>query len=62
MDQNVEPQLLIIFILIHLAGNSTIYFGWINAYAEHLHSLPPVVWIGANASEPRRRSIRNAER
>ena len=42
---SISGQLLIIFILIHLAGNSTIYFGWINAYAEHLHSLPPVVWI-----------------
>jgi len=41
---SISGQLLIIFILIHLAGNSTIYFGWINAYAEHLHSLPPVVW------------------
>jgi len=42
---SISGQLLIIFILIHLVGNSTIYFGLINAYAEHLHSLPPVVWI-----------------
>ena len=42
---SISGQLLIIFVLIHLVGNSTIYFGWINAYAEHLHSLPPVVWI-----------------
>lgn len=42
---SISGQLLIIFVLIHLVGNSTIYFGWINAYAEHLHSMPPVVWI-----------------
>ncbi|WP_183360817.1 succinate dehydrogenase cytochrome b subunit [Geomonas limicola] len=42
---SISGQLLIIFVLIHLAGNSTIYFGWINAYAEHLHSMPPVVWV-----------------
>jgi succinate dehydrogenase / fumarate reductase cytochrome b subunit len=41
---SITGQLLIIFVLIHLVGNSTIFFGWINAYAEHLHSLPPVVW------------------
>ena len=43
---SVTGQLLIIFILIHLIGNSTIFFGpnGINAYAEHLHSLPPLVW------------------
>jgi succinate dehydrogenase / fumarate reductase cytochrome b subunit len=42
---SISGQLLIVFVLIHLVGNSTIYFGWINAYAEHLHSMPPVVWI-----------------
>ena len=43
---SITGQLLIIFILIHLIGNSTIFFGpnGINAYAEHLHSLPPLVW------------------
>lgn len=43
---SVTGQLLIIFVLIHLIGNSTIFFGpnGINAYAEHLHSLPPLVW------------------
>ena len=42
---SLTGQLLIIFILIHLIGNSTIFFGALNAYAEHLHSLPPLVWI-----------------
>ena len=41
---SITGQLLIIFVLIHLIGNSTIFFGLINAYAEHLHSLPPLVW------------------
>src|ERR1700681_2150462 len=41
---SITGQLLIIFILIHLVGNSTIFFGLLNAYAEHLHALPPLVW------------------
>jgi len=43
---SITGQLLIIFVLIHLIGNSTIFFGpnGINAYAAHLHSLPPLVW------------------
>lgn len=41
---SITGQLLIIFVLIHLIGNSTIYMGLLNAYAEHLHSLPPLVW------------------
>jgi succinate dehydrogenase / fumarate reductase, cytochrome b subunit len=41
---SITGQLLIIFVLIHLIGNSTIYMGLLNAYAEHLHALPPLVW------------------
>jgi len=43
---SITGQLLIIFVLIHLVGNSTIFFGpnGINAYAKHLHDLPPLVW------------------
>lgn len=43
---SITGQLLIIFVLIHLIGNSTIFFGpnGINAYAKHLHDLPPLVW------------------
>ncbi|HTZ17247.1 MAG TPA: succinate dehydrogenase cytochrome b subunit [Dissulfurispiraceae bacterium] len=36
--------MLLGFLLIHLCGNSLIYVGWINAYGERLHSMPPVVW------------------
>ncbi|NVN92279.1 MAG: succinate dehydrogenase cytochrome b subunit [Desulfuromonadales bacterium] len=38
---------LVLFAVIHLIGNTTI-FGWIpggvNAYAHHLHAFPPMVW------------------
>jgi succinate dehydrogenase / fumarate reductase cytochrome b subunit len=44
----ITGQLMILFAIIHLLGNSTI-FGWLtgglNAYAHHLHSLPlPLLW------------------
>ena len=42
----VSGFFLLVFAIAHLAGNSTIWAGpdWINAYAEHLHELPLVVW------------------
>ena len=43
----ITGQLMILFVLVHLIGNTTIFewlHGGINAYAEHLHSLPPLVW------------------
>jgi len=35
------------FACVHLLGNSSIFVGanGINAYAEHLHSLGPLVWV-----------------
>ncbi len=38
--------LLVLFVIGHLLGNFTIYLGpdAINAYAEKLHSLGPVLW------------------
>jgi succinate dehydrogenase cytochrome b subunit len=37
--------LMVLFVVVHLLGNSSIFIpGGINAYAEHLHSLPPLVW------------------
>jgi succinate dehydrogenase / fumarate reductase, cytochrome b subunit len=35
------------FVCTHLLGNSSIFAGpgGINAYAEHLHSLGPLVWV-----------------
>lgn len=38
-------QLLVLFLLAHLAGNATFWAGLINAYAAHLHALPPLVWF-----------------
>ncbi|KAF0218076.1 MAG: succinate dehydrogenase cytochrome b556 [Geobacteraceae bacterium] len=41
----ITGQLMVLFVIVHLLGNSTIFIGWVNAYAEHLHAMPPVVWI-----------------
>jgi succinate dehydrogenase / fumarate reductase cytochrome b subunit len=41
----ISGQLMVLFVIGHLLGNSSIFFpGGINAYAEHIHALPPVVW------------------
>lgn len=37
-------QMMVLFILAHVVGNSTIYFGRLNAYAAGLHALPLLVW------------------
>ncbi len=39
--------LLVLFVIGHLLGNLTIFPGpdWINAYAEHLQSLGPFLWV-----------------
>lgn len=45
----ITGQCMVLFIIIHLIGNSTI-FGWldggVNAYAHHLHSLPLPIIVG----------------
>ncbi|MFQ3573562.1 MAG: succinate dehydrogenase cytochrome b subunit [Thermodesulfovibrionales bacterium] len=42
----VTGLFLLLFLIVHLIGNSTIYIGpdGINTYAKGLHSLPPLVW------------------
>lgn len=41
----ITGQFLVLFIIVHLLGNSSIFIpGGLNAYAEHLHALPPLVW------------------
>lgn len=41
----ISGQMMVLFVIVHLLGNSSIFFpGGINAYAEHLHALPPLVW------------------
>jgi len=39
--------LMVLFVVVHLLGSSSIFVGpdGINAYAEKLHSLGPLVWI-----------------
>ena len=43
----VTGTMLIAFICVHLLGNLSVFAGSaaINAYAQKLHSLGPVVWI-----------------
>jgi succinate dehydrogenase / fumarate reductase cytochrome b subunit len=40
----VSGQIMVLFIIVHVLGNSTVYFGGLNAYAEKLHSLSLLVW------------------
>lgn len=42
----ITGQVLIFFVLFHIAGNSTIFFHKLNAYVVGLHGLPPLVWGG----------------
>ena len=37
-------QLIFLFVIVHVLGNATIYFGLLNAYAAHLKALPPLLW------------------
>ncbi len=43
----VTGVMLLAFVGVHLLGNSSVFFGAdaINAYAQKLHSLGPIVWI-----------------
>jgi succinate dehydrogenase / fumarate reductase cytochrome b subunit len=43
----VTGLLMVLFVVMHLLGNMTIFAGanGINAYAEKLHALGPVVWL-----------------
>jgi succinate dehydrogenase / fumarate reductase cytochrome b subunit len=38
-------QVMIVFIILHVAGNSTIFFSNLNAYAAALHALPVLLWL-----------------
>jgi succinate dehydrogenase / fumarate reductase, cytochrome b subunit len=40
----VTGQMMVLFVIGHMAGNSTIYFNKLNAYAAGLHALPFLVW------------------
>ena len=43
----ITGQLMVLFVIVHLLGNSSIFIGpdGINAYAKHLHDLGPLVWV-----------------
>jgi len=43
----VTGLLMVLFVVGHLAGNSTVFLGSnaLNAYAQKLHEMAPVVWI-----------------
>jgi succinate dehydrogenase / fumarate reductase cytochrome b subunit len=43
----ITGQLMVLFVVVHLLGNSSIFLGAgaLNSYAEHLHSLGPLVWV-----------------
>ena len=43
----VTGLLMVLFVVGHLLGNSTVFFGpnALNAYAQKLHEMAPVVWI-----------------
>jgi succinate dehydrogenase cytochrome b subunit len=42
----ISGQILVIFIVVHISGNSSIFFHKLNAYAAALHTLPVFVWGG----------------
>jgi succinate dehydrogenase / fumarate reductase cytochrome b subunit len=42
----ISGQILVIFVIFHVAGNSTIFFHKLNVYVVGLHSLPILVWGG----------------
>ncbi len=42
---SISGMTMVFFAVIHVIGNSTIFFGGLNTYADKLHSLPALVWI-----------------
>ena len=41
---SVTGLMMVLFVVLHMLGNSTIYFNWLNAYSAHLHALPALIW------------------
>ncbi|HUI44393.1 MAG TPA: succinate dehydrogenase cytochrome b subunit [Nitrospirota bacterium] len=42
----ISGQILVIFIVFHISGNSSIFFHKLNAYVAALYTLPVFVWGG----------------
>jgi succinate dehydrogenase / fumarate reductase cytochrome b subunit len=40
----ITGQMMLLFVIIHLLGNTTIYFNNLNAYAAALHAMPVLLW------------------
>jgi succinate dehydrogenase / fumarate reductase cytochrome b subunit len=40
----ITGQMMLVFVIIHLLGNTTVYFHNLNTYAAALHALPVLVW------------------
>jgi len=40
----ITGQFMVLFVIVHVLGNSTIYVNWLNAYAVALHAFPPFLW------------------
>jgi succinate dehydrogenase / fumarate reductase cytochrome b subunit len=40
----ITGQLMVLFVIAHVLGNSTLYVSWLNAYAAALHAFPPLLW------------------
>ncbi len=40
----ITGQIMVLFVILHVLGNSTIYVSWLNAYAAGLHVFPPFLW------------------
>ena len=40
----ITGQLMVLFVIIHVLGNSTLYVNWLNAYTAGLHAFPPFLW------------------
>ena len=38
-------QMMILFVIVHLLGNTTIYFSSLNSYAAAVHALPVLLWL-----------------
>jgi succinate dehydrogenase / fumarate reductase, cytochrome b subunit len=41
----ITGQMMIVFVIAHVLGNSTIYFNKLNAYAAGLHTSPLLLWM-----------------
>jgi len=41
----ISGQMMLLFVIVHVLGNSTIYFSKLNAYAAGLKALPLILWM-----------------